>query len=78
MERFVADQKASVPKACQGCGKTMAAYRFFDNYSIDWQAIMRRTGSRRSDSWLRCLHSSDFANRSPIGYRPFPRSALPP
>ena len=40
MERFAADPTASVPKACQGWGETMAAYRFFDNDSIDWQAIM--------------------------------------
>jgi hypothetical protein len=29
-----------VPKACQGWGETMATYRFFDNDSIDWRAIM--------------------------------------
>lgn len=40
MERFTADPTASVPKACQGWGETMAAYRFFDNDSIDWRAIM--------------------------------------
>jgi len=40
MERFTADPAASVPKACQGWGETMAAYRFFDNGSIDWRAIM--------------------------------------
>ncbi|MBG6223447.1 hypothetical protein IWX79_004423, partial [Janthinobacterium sp. CAN_S1] len=40
MERFAADPTASVPKACQGWGETMAAYRFFDNNSVDWQAIM--------------------------------------
>ncbi len=40
MERFTADPTASVPKACQGWGETMAAYRFFDNASIDWRAIM--------------------------------------
>lgn len=40
MERFTADPTASVPKACRGWGETMAAYRFFDNASIDWRAIM--------------------------------------
>ena len=40
MERFSADPTASVPKACQGWGETMAAYRFFDNDRVDWQAIM--------------------------------------
>jgi hypothetical protein len=29
-----------VPKARQGWGKSMAAYPFFDNVSVDWQAIM--------------------------------------
>lgn len=40
MERFAADPTASVPKACRGWGETMAAYRFFDNDSVEWQAIM--------------------------------------
>lgn len=40
MERFTADPTASVPKACRGWGETMAAYRFFDNESIDWRDIM--------------------------------------
>jgi hypothetical protein len=40
MERFTAEPTASVPKACRGWGETMAAYRFFDNASIDWRAIM--------------------------------------
>jgi len=40
MERFAADPTASVPKACHGWGETMGAYRFFDNDSVDWQAIM--------------------------------------
>ncbi|QPI47808.1 transposase [Massilia antarctica] len=40
MEQFAADPTASVPKACQGWGETMATYRFFDNDSVDWEAIM--------------------------------------
>ncbi|NHZ65277.1 hypothetical protein F1735_23750 [Massilia sp. CCM 8694] len=36
MERFAAGPTANVPKACQGWGETMAAYRFFDNDSVDW------------------------------------------
>jgi hypothetical protein len=40
MERFTADPTASVPKCCQGWAETMAAYRFFDNDSVDWQAIL--------------------------------------
>ncbi len=40
MDRFTADPTASVPKACRGWGETMAAYRFLDNDSVDWRAIM--------------------------------------
>lgn len=40
MDRFAADPTASVPKACQGWGETMAAYRFLDNDNVDWRAIM--------------------------------------
>jgi hypothetical protein len=39
-ERFTAESTASVPKACRGWGEAMAAYRFFDNDSIDWRALM--------------------------------------
>jgi len=31
MERMAAEPAASVPKACDGWGETVAAYRFFDN-----------------------------------------------
>ena len=40
METMAATPTASVPKACNGWGETMAAYRFFDNASVDWQAIL--------------------------------------
>ena len=40
MERMAAEPAASVPKACDGWGETVAAYRFFDNASVDWQAIL--------------------------------------
>jgi len=40
MERFAAEPTASVPNACNGWGETMAAYRFFDNASVDWRAIL--------------------------------------
>lgn len=40
MERLAADPTASVPKACNGWGETMAAYRFFDNAGVDWRAIV--------------------------------------
>jgi hypothetical protein len=40
MESRAATPTASVPKACNGWGETMAAYRFFDNASVDWRAIL--------------------------------------
>jgi hypothetical protein len=40
MESMAAAPTASVPKACNGWGETMAAYRFFDNDSVEWQAIL--------------------------------------
>ena len=40
MESMAAAPTASVPKACNGWAETMAAYRFFDNASVDWQAIL--------------------------------------
>ena len=40
METMAATPTASVPKACNGWGETVAAYRFFDNDSVDWQAIL--------------------------------------
>lgn len=40
MERMAAAPMASVPKACQSWGETMAAYRFFDNDKVDWHAIL--------------------------------------
>jgi hypothetical protein len=40
METMAATPTASVPKACNGWGETMAAYRFFDNASVDWRAIL--------------------------------------
>jgi hypothetical protein len=40
MESMAATPTASVPKACNGWGETMAAYRFFDNDSVDWRAIL--------------------------------------
>lgn len=40
METMAAAPTASVPKACNGWGETMAAYRFFDNDSVEWQTIL--------------------------------------
>lgn len=38
MEGLAAEPTASVPKACNGWGETVAAYRFFNNGSVDWRA----------------------------------------
>jgi len=40
MERMAAPPTSSVPKACNGWGETMAAYRFFDNDGVDWHTIL--------------------------------------
>jgi hypothetical protein len=40
MESMAATPTASVPKACNGWSETMAAYRFFDNASVDWRAVL--------------------------------------
>lgn len=40
MERFAADPMASIPKASLGWSETVAAYRFFDNDSVDWRTLM--------------------------------------
>lgn len=40
MERLAAEPTASVPKACNGWGETVAAYRFFDNAGVDWREIL--------------------------------------
>ena len=41
MERLAADPMASVPKAYQGWGGTMAAYRFFENENVDWHVTIK-------------------------------------
>ena len=63
MERFTADPTASVPKACNSWGETMAAYRFFDNGSIDWRAIM-------APHWEadRAAHGSAAGGAVPAGH----------
>ena len=42
MERFAADPMASIPKASLGWSETVAAYRFFDNHSVDWRTLMEQ------------------------------------
>jgi len=78
MERFTADPMASVPKACQGWGETMAAYRFFDNNSIDWRALMvphwQQTQQRmQAQPLVLCLQDTtelDFNGQSALGLGP--------
>ena len=78
MERFAADPMASVPKACQGWAETMAAYRFFDNPSIDWRALMaphwQQTQQRMSaQPVVLCLQDTtelDFNGQGTFGLGP--------
>lgn len=78
MERFTADPTASVPKACRSWGETMAAYRFFDNDSIDWRAIMaphwQQTQQRMAEqSVVLCLQDTtelDFNGQEAFGLGP--------
>jgi hypothetical protein len=78
MERFTADPTASVPKACRGWGETMAAYRFFDNDSIDWRAIMaphweqteRRMGAQPVVLCLQDTTELDFNGQGAFGLGP--------
>jgi len=78
MERFTAEPTASVPKACQGWGETMAAYRFFDSDSIDWRALMaphwQKTQQRMAvQPVVLCLQDTtepDFNCQSTFGLGP--------
>lgn len=78
MERFAAEPSASVPKACRGWNETIAAYRFFDNASIDWRAIMaphwEQTEQRMAaQSVVLCLQDTtelDFNGQDAFGLGP--------
>jgi hypothetical protein len=78
MERFTADPTGSVPKACNSWGETMAAYRFFDNDSIDWRAIMTPHWEETEQRMARqpvvlCLQDTtelDFNGQGAIGLGP--------
>ena len=78
MERFAADPTASVPKACQGWGETVAAYRFFDNDSVHWQAIMaphwqqsaQRMAARPVVLCLQDMTELDFNGQGAFGLGP--------
>jgi hypothetical protein len=78
MERLAADPMASVPKACRGWGETMAAYRFFDNDSVEWPAILaphwEQTQTRmRAHPVILCLQDTtelDFNGQGALGLGP--------
>jgi hypothetical protein len=78
MERFTADPTASVPKACNSWVETMAVYRFFDNGSIDWWAIMASHWEETEQRMARqpvvlCLQDTmelDFNGQGTIGLGP--------
>lgn len=78
MESMAAAPTASVPKACNGWGETMAAYRFFDNDSVEWQAILephwQQTERRMAaESVVLCLQDTtelDFNGQQAKGLGP--------
>lgn len=78
MERLAADPTASVPKACNGWGETVAAYRFFDNAGVDWRAILEphwQQTQRRMDAEqiVLCLQDTtelDFNGQQARGLGP--------
>jgi hypothetical protein len=78
MESMAATPTASVPKSCNGWGETMAAYRFFDNDSVDWQAILephwQQTEQRMAEqSVVLCLQDTtelDFNGQQASGLGP--------
>lgn len=78
MESMAAAPTASVPKACNGWGETIAAYRFFDNDSVQWQAILephwQQTERRMAaQSVVLCLQDTtelDFNGQQASGLGP--------
>jgi hypothetical protein len=78
MENMAATPTASVPKACNGWGETMAAYRFFDNASVDGRSILephwQQTEQRMAEqSVVLCLQDTTGAGvSSPIEIRTHP------
>jgi hypothetical protein len=83
MERFAADPTASVPKACHTWGETMAAYRFFDNDSVDWRTILtphwNQTQQRmQAHPVILCLQDTtelDFHGQGAFGLGPLSHEA---
>ncbi|MBB5369463.1 MULTISPECIES: transposase [unclassified Janthinobacterium] len=57
-ESMAATPTASVPKACNGWGETMAAYRFFDNESVEWRAILEPHW-QQTEQWMAAQTASE-------------------
>jgi len=78
MERLAAEPTASVPKACNGWGETVAAYRFFDNEGVDWRAILaphwqqtqERMGQQQTVLCLQYTTELDFNGQQASGLGP--------
>ena len=78
MESMAATPTASVSKACNGWGETVAAYRFFDNANVDWRAILKphwqQTAQRMAaQSVVLCLQDTtelDFNGQQAQGLGP--------
>jgi len=78
MESMAAAPTASVPKACNGWNETIGAYRFFDNDSVEWQAILEphwhQTERRKAEqSVVLCLQDTtelDFNGQQANGLGP--------
>ncbi len=78
MERLAAKPTAGVPQACRSWGETIAAYRFFDNDEVEWEAILEphwRQTERRMAAYpvVLCLQDTtelDFNARRVTGLGP--------
>lgn len=78
MERLSSKPTVGVPQACRSWGETMAAYRFFDNDEVEWEAILephwRQTEQRMaSQPVVLCLQDTtelDFNGRWATGLGP--------
>ncbi|MDB0559499.1 IS4 family transposase, partial [Ralstonia solanacearum] len=78
MERLAAKPTAGVPQACRNWGETIAAYRFFDNDEVEWEAILEphwRQTERRMATHpvVLCLQDTtelDFNGRQATGLGP--------
>jgi hypothetical protein len=78
MERLSGKPGVGVPQACRGWGETMAAYRFFSNDDVGWEAILephwQSTGQRmNAQPVVLCLQDTtelDFNARQATGLGP--------